>query len=101
MELTTFDWILIVSFLGIFLLIGVFMAKRSGKNTQEFFSFGEEHALVVIGNLDGCHHIFGRYPKFGYQHCTPKRGCGKLGLVGFPPYGYAYSLCLCKTLEAF
>ena len=49
MELTTFDWILIVSFLGIFLLIGVFMAKRSGKNTQEFFLSGKNMPWWLLG----------------------------------------------------
>ena len=49
MELTTFDWILIVSFLGIFLLIGVFMAKRSGKNTQEFFLSGKNMPWWLFG----------------------------------------------------
>jgi len=49
MQLATLDWILIVSFFVIFLIIGVLVAKRAGKNTQEFFLSGRNMPWWLLG----------------------------------------------------
>lgn len=49
MELSTLDWILIFSFFTIFLLIGVIVSKKSGKNTQEFFLSGKNMPWWLLG----------------------------------------------------
>ncbi|MAP54875.1 sodium:solute symporter family protein [Altibacter sp.] len=49
MQLASLDWILIVSFFAIFLLIGIVVAKRSGKDTQEFFLSGRNMPWWLLG----------------------------------------------------
>ena len=49
MQLATLDWILIVSFFVIFLSIGFLVAKRSGKNTKEFFLSGQNMPWWLLG----------------------------------------------------
>ena len=49
MELSTLDWMLILSFFVIFLIIGIWVAKRSGKNTQEFFLSGRNMPWWLLG----------------------------------------------------
>ncbi|HBR54519.1 MAG TPA: Na+:solute symporter [Flavobacteriaceae bacterium] len=49
MQLATLDWILIGSFFAIFLMIGILVAKRSGKNTQEFFLSGRNMPWWLLG----------------------------------------------------
>jgi len=49
MILATLDWILILSFFLIFLIIGLLVAKKSGKNTQEFFLSGRNMPWWLLG----------------------------------------------------
>ncbi|OAB78079.1 sodium:solute symporter family protein [Cochleicola gelatinilyticus] len=49
MKLATLDWILILSFFAVFLIIGFLVAKRSGKNTQEFFLSGRNMPWWLLG----------------------------------------------------
>ena len=49
MQLATLDWILIISFFAVFLIIGLFVAKKSGKNTQEFFLSGRNMPWWLLG----------------------------------------------------
>ncbi len=49
MHLATLDWILIISFFVIFLIIGIVVAKKSGKNTQEFFLSGRNMPWWLLG----------------------------------------------------
>ncbi|MFC7357250.1 sodium:solute symporter family protein [Jejudonia soesokkakensis] len=49
MKLATLDWILILSFFALFLLIGIIVARRSGKNTQEFFLSGRNMPWWLLG----------------------------------------------------
>ncbi len=49
MQLQTLDWVLIGSFFAIFLVIGVVVAKRSGKNTKEFFLSGRNMPWWLLG----------------------------------------------------
>ncbi len=49
MQLATLDWILIISFFIIFLIIGVLVSKKSGKNTQEFFLSGRNMPWWLLG----------------------------------------------------
>ena len=49
MKLANLDWILIISFFAIFLLIGVLVSKRAGKNTKEFFLSGQNMPWWLLG----------------------------------------------------
>jgi solute:Na+ symporter, SSS family len=49
MHLATFDWVLIISFFIVFLAIGIIVAKKSGKNTQEFFLSGKNMPWWLLG----------------------------------------------------
>ncbi|NND62411.1 MAG: Na+:solute symporter [Flavobacteriaceae bacterium] len=49
MQLATLDWIFIVAFFAIFLLIGILVAKRSGKDTKEFFLSGQNMPWWLLG----------------------------------------------------
>ncbi|MAN59249.1 MAG: Na+:solute symporter [Flavobacteriaceae bacterium] len=49
MQLATLDWILIISFFSLFLLIGLIVARQSGKNTQEFFLSGRNMPWWLLG----------------------------------------------------
>lgn len=49
MHLATLDWVLIISFFVIFLIIGIVVAKKSGKNTQEFFLSGRNMPWWLLG----------------------------------------------------
>lgn len=49
MHLETLDWVLILSFFAIFIIIGVVVAKRSGKDTKEFFLSGRNMPWWLLG----------------------------------------------------
>lgn len=49
MQLATLDWVLIISFFAIFLLIGLLVARRAGKNTKEFFLSGQNMPWWLLG----------------------------------------------------
>lgn len=49
MELSTLDWVLIVSFLSLFLVIGIVVSKNSGKNTKQFFLSGQDMPWWLLG----------------------------------------------------
>lgn len=49
MQLGTLDWIFIISFFAIFLVIGILVAKKSGKNTREFFLSGRNMPWWLLG----------------------------------------------------
>ncbi|MEZ4857641.1 MAG: sodium:solute symporter family protein [Flavobacteriaceae bacterium] len=49
MVLSTIDWILIFSFFVVFLIIGIVVSKKSGKNTQEFFLSGKNMPWWLLG----------------------------------------------------
>ncbi len=49
MKLATLDWFLIISFFIVFLAIGIIVAKKAGKNTQEFFLSGRNMPWWLLG----------------------------------------------------
>ncbi len=49
MILSSLDWTLIISFFVIFLLIGIWVSKRAGKNTSEFFLSGRNMPWWLLG----------------------------------------------------
>lgn len=49
MHLNQLDWVIIVSFFVIFLIIGLVVSKRSGKNTKEFFLSGRNMPWWLLG----------------------------------------------------
>jgi Na+/proline symporter len=49
MKLANLDWILIISFFAVFLIIGIVVAKRAGKNTKEFFLSGQNMPWWLLG----------------------------------------------------
>jgi Na+/proline symporter len=49
MHLATLDWVLIISFFIIFLIIGLVVAKKSGQNAQEFFLSGRNMPWWLLG----------------------------------------------------
>jgi len=49
MRLTTLDWTLIIAFFVIFLIIGIVVSKRSGKDTKEFFLSGRNMPWWLLG----------------------------------------------------
>lgn len=49
MRLATLDWIIIISFFIIFLFIGIYVSKKSGKNTNEFFLSGRNMPWWLLG----------------------------------------------------
>ncbi|UAB80705.1 Na+:solute symporter [Marixanthomonas sp. SCSIO 43207] len=49
MHLATLDWVLILFFFTLFLIIGLVVAKQSGKNTKEFFLSGRNMPWWLLG----------------------------------------------------
>ncbi|MBT8210489.1 MAG: Na+:solute symporter [Eudoraea sp.] len=49
MELSTLDYVLIIGFFSIVLLIGIIVSKTSGKNTSEFFLSGRTMPWWLLG----------------------------------------------------
>ena len=49
MEISQFDWIIIISFLFLTLLIGVFVSKKSGENSSQFFLSGRNMPWWLLG----------------------------------------------------
>ncbi len=49
MQLASLDWIFIISFFVIFLIIGILVSKRSGKDTKEFFLSGQNMPWWLLG----------------------------------------------------
>ena len=49
MELSFIDWVIIFSFFAIFIVIGLFFTKRSGKNSEEYFLSGRNMPWWLLG----------------------------------------------------
>ena len=49
MELSFIDWVIIFSFFAIFIVIGLFFTKRSGKNSKEYFLSGRNMPWWLLG----------------------------------------------------
>ncbi len=49
MKLGTIDWVIIIFFLSLFAFIGVYVSKRAGKNTNEFFLSGRNMPWWLLG----------------------------------------------------
>ncbi|MEM9824089.1 MAG: Na+:solute symporter, partial [Bacteroidota bacterium] len=49
MSLSTFDWIIVFCFFLVSLLIGLLVAKRSGKNSAEYFLSGRNMPWWLLG----------------------------------------------------
>ena len=49
MKLATLDWALMIIFLIVFLVIGIMVSKKAGKNTQEFFLSGRNMPWWLLG----------------------------------------------------
>lgn len=49
MQLSNIDWIFILCFFAIFLIIGIVVSKKSGKNTQEYFLSGRNMPWWLLG----------------------------------------------------
>lgn len=49
MKLSTLDWGIIIAFFAITLLIGIVVARKSGKNTSEFFLSGRNMPWWLLG----------------------------------------------------
>ena len=49
MELSFIDWVIIFSFFAIFIVIGLLFAKRSGKNSKEYFLSGRNMPWWLLG----------------------------------------------------
>jgi len=49
MELSFIDWVIIFSFFAIFIAIGLFFTKRSGKNSTEYFLSGRNMPWWLLG----------------------------------------------------
>ena len=49
MKLASLDWIFIISFFVIFLIIGLVVAKRAGKDSKEFFLSGRNMPWWLLG----------------------------------------------------
>jgi len=49
LHLTKLDWIILVASLGITFLPAIFLARRAGKNTSEFFAAGRQAPWWLIG----------------------------------------------------
>ncbi len=49
MKLATLDWALIISFFVIFLIIGIYVSKKAGKDTNEFFLSGRNMPWWLLG----------------------------------------------------
>ena len=49
MELSFIDWVIIFSFFAIFIAIGLFFTKRSGKNSKEYFLSGRNMPWWLLG----------------------------------------------------
>ena len=49
MDIANFDWIIIISFLLITLLIGLFFSKKSGENSSQFFLSGRNMPWWLLG----------------------------------------------------
>lgn len=49
MQLTSFDWIIILAFFAVSLLIGLLSARKAGKNAKEFFLSGRNMPWWLLG----------------------------------------------------
>lgn len=49
MKLATIDWVLIISFFTLVLAIGIFVSKKSGKNTSEYFLSNRSMPWWLLG----------------------------------------------------
>ena len=62
MTLQTIDWVIIGILFLAYLVVGVYVSRRAGKNFNEFFSIGQKYALVAFRSFHGCDYVFGDTP---------------------------------------
>jgi len=49
MQISTLDWIIIFSFFALFIAVGLYYAKKSGKNSKEYFLSGRKMPWWLLG----------------------------------------------------
>ena len=49
MQISSLDWVIIFSFFALFILIGLYYSKRSGKSSKEFFLSGRDMPWWLLG----------------------------------------------------
>ena len=49
MQISTFDYALIIGFFSVVLLVGILVSKQSGKNTTEYFLSGRSMPWWLLG----------------------------------------------------
>ena len=73
MDLVGIDWAIIISFFSISLFIGVWVSKRAGSSSSEFFLSGLNMPSRLLG-VSMVATTFHRHTQFGYGYCS-KQWC--------------------------
>ena len=100
MTLTFLDWAVIVGYLLLMLLLGLYFRRRSSGSTEEYFVSGRQVTLVAGGDVHGCHDLRGGYAAGGNRPGLHAGHRGELAVVEFSAVGDDDGLSVCAVVEA-
>ena len=95
MDLVGIDWAIIISFFSISFFIGVWVSKRAGSSSSEFFLSGRNMPWWLLGVSMVVQLFLPTHPIW-LRYCSKQWCFWKLGLVGFSYHRFAHSICLCE-----
>jgi solute:Na+ symporter, SSS family len=98
MELSTLDYGFIIVFFSLVLGIGIYVSKKSGKDSSEFFLSGRTMPWWLLGLSMVATTFSTDTPNLVTDIVRTTGVSGQLGLVVLSVDGHAHGLCLCQTL---
>ena len=93
-NLSSLDYTIIILFFTIVLAIGIYVSKKSGKNSEEFFLSGRNMPWWLLGLSMVATTFSTDTPNLVTDIVRKKRSLWKLGLVGFSNNRFTNSICL-------
>ena len=100
MPLTSTDWLVIVGYLLVNLLIGVYYRRRASGNTEEFFISGRDVSWWLAGTSMVATTFAADTPLLVTGLVAPARDRRQLDLVGIMRGRHADGILLCALLAA-
>ena len=101
MKLESLDWMFVIGFFVVALVIGLLVARRAGRSASEFFLSGRAMPWWLLGMSMVATTFSTDTAQPGDRLSPSKRSGGKLGLVGVSADRHADGLRLCQIMAAF
>jgi len=100
MHLHLLDWIIVLLTIAVCFIPALFVAKRSGKDTSEFFASGRAVPWWLAGVSMVATTFASDTPNLVTNFRPHARSCRELAVVGLHAHRDSHSLLLCSSLAA-